>query len=40
MLHGDIAEKNGCIVKTAGVDESVWVFEGTGARLPLAGRGL
>jgi dihydroxy-acid dehydratase len=27
VLHGNIAE-DGCIVKTAGVDESVWVFEG------------
>lgn len=27
VLHGNIAE-NGCVVKTAGVDESVWTFEG------------
>ncbi|MDE1461317.1 dihydroxy-acid dehydratase [Spartinivicinus poritis] len=27
VLYGNIAE-NGCIVKTAGVDESIWVFEG------------
>ncbi len=28
VLYGNIAEK-GCIVKTAGVDESIWVFKGT-----------
>ena len=28
VLYGNIAE-DGCIVKTAGVDESIWVFEGT-----------
>ena len=28
VLFGNIAE-DGCIVKTAGVDESIWVFEGT-----------
>jgi dihydroxy-acid dehydratase len=28
VLYGNIAEK-GCIVKTAGVDESIWVFSGT-----------
>ena len=28
VLYGNIAEK-GCIVKTAGVDESIWVFRGT-----------
>ncbi|MCX4027556.1 dihydroxy-acid dehydratase [Endozoicomonas sp. SM1973] len=28
VLYGNIA-KNGCIVKTAGVDESIWVFEGS-----------
>ncbi|ESQ88470.1 dihydroxy-acid dehydratase [Asticcacaulis sp. AC460] len=28
VLYGNIAEK-GCIVKTAGVDESIWVFNGT-----------
>ena len=28
VLFGNIAEE-GCIVKTAGVDESIWVFEGT-----------
>ncbi|HEX9295399.1 MAG TPA: dihydroxy-acid dehydratase [Polyangiaceae bacterium] len=28
VLHGNIA-LDGCIVKTAGVDESVWKFEGT-----------
>ncbi len=28
VLHGNIAE-NGCVVKTAGVDESILVFEGT-----------
>ena len=28
MLFGNIAEK-GCIVKTAGVDESIWKFSGT-----------
>lgn len=28
VLYGNIAER-GCIVKTAGVDESIWVFEGT-----------
>ena len=27
VLHGNIAA-DGCIVKTAGVDESVWLFEG------------
>ncbi|KAA3649236.1 MAG: dihydroxy-acid dehydratase [Proteobacteria bacterium] len=27
VLYGNIAE-NGCIVKTAGVDESIWVFSG------------
>ena len=27
VLYGNIAEK-GCIVKTAGVDESIWVFKG------------
>ncbi|MCF6523700.1 dihydroxy-acid dehydratase [Streptomyces sp. JJ36] len=27
VLHGNLAE-NGCVVKTAGVDESVWTFEG------------
>ena len=27
VLYGNIAEK-GCIVKTAGVDESIWVFSG------------
>ena len=27
VLYGNLAER-GCIVKTAGVDESVWVFEG------------
>ena len=27
VLHGNIAE-DGCIVKTAGVDESIWKFEG------------
>jgi dihydroxy-acid dehydratase len=27
VLHGNIAV-DGCIVKTAGVDESIWVFEG------------
>ncbi|MBW2385512.1 MAG: dihydroxy-acid dehydratase [Deltaproteobacteria bacterium] len=27
ILSGNLAE-NGCIVKTAGVDESIWVFEG------------
>jgi dihydroxy-acid dehydratase len=27
VLYGNIAE-DGCIVKTAGVDESIWVFEG------------
>jgi len=27
VLYGNIAEQ-GCIVKTAGVDESIWVFEG------------
>jgi dihydroxy-acid dehydratase len=27
VLYGNIAE-NGCIVKTAGVDESIWKFEG------------
>jgi dihydroxy-acid dehydratase len=27
VLHGNIAEK-GCIVKTAGVDESIWKFTG------------
>ena len=27
VLYGNIAE-NGCIVKTAGVDESIWVFTG------------
>jgi dihydroxy-acid dehydratase len=27
ILYGNLAER-GCIVKTAGVDESVWVFEG------------
>ena len=31
VLHGNIAEK-GCIVKTAGVDESIWKFSG-GARV-------
>ncbi|MEZ5457674.1 MAG: dihydroxy-acid dehydratase [Lysobacteraceae bacterium] len=28
VLYGNLAEK-GCIVKTAGVDESIWVFSGT-----------
>jgi dihydroxy-acid dehydratase len=28
VLYGNIAE-DGCIVKTAGVDESIWKFEGT-----------
>lgn len=28
VLYGNIAEQ-GCIVKTAGVDESIWVFNGT-----------
>jgi dihydroxy-acid dehydratase len=28
VLYGNIAE-NGCIVKTAGVDESIWTFSGT-----------
>ncbi len=28
ILKGNIAE-NGCVVKTAGVDESIWKFEGT-----------
>ncbi|MEY2632802.1 MAG: dihydroxy-acid dehydratase [Pseudomonadota bacterium] len=28
VLYGNIAEK-GCIVKTAGVDESIWTFNGT-----------
>jgi dihydroxy-acid dehydratase len=27
ILYGNIAE-DGCVVKTAGVDESIWVFEG------------
>ncbi|MFR9676125.1 dihydroxy-acid dehydratase [Streptomyces sp. TR06-5] len=27
VLHGNLAE-NGCVVKTAGVDPSVWTFEG------------
>ena len=27
MLYGNIAER-GCIVKTAGVDESIWKFTG------------
>jgi len=27
VLHGNIA-RDGCVVKTAGVDESIWVFEG------------
>src|SRR5690606_35526144 len=27
VLTGNIAE-DGCVVKTAGVDESIWVFEG------------
>ncbi len=27
MLHGNLAE-DGCVVKTAGVDESIWTFEG------------
>ncbi|OEU93405.1 dihydroxy-acid dehydratase [Streptomyces oceani] len=27
VLHGNLAE-DGCVVKTAGVDESVWTFEG------------
>ena len=27
VLHGNIA-LDGCVVKTAGVDESIWVFEG------------
>lgn len=27
ILHGNIAE-NGCVVKTAGVEEELWVFEG------------
>ena len=27
VLHGNLAE-DGCIVKTAGVDESIWTFEG------------
>ena len=27
VLYGNIAEE-GCVVKTAGVDESIWVFEG------------
>jgi len=27
VLHGNLAER-GCIVKTAGVDESIWVFSG------------
>jgi dihydroxy-acid dehydratase len=27
VLYGNIAE-DGCVVKTAGVDESIWVFEG------------
>ncbi|EST20823.1 dihydroxy-acid dehydratase [Streptomycetaceae bacterium MP113-05] len=27
VLHGNLAE-SGCVVKTAGVDESVWTFEG------------
>ncbi|HUH77238.1 MAG TPA: dihydroxy-acid dehydratase, partial [Devosia sp.] len=27
VLHGNIAE-DGCVVKTSGVDESIWVFEG------------
>ena len=27
VLHGNIAA-DGCVVKTAGVDESIWVFEG------------
>jgi len=27
VLHGNLAD-DGCIVKTAGVDESIWVFEG------------
>jgi dihydroxy-acid dehydratase len=28
VLHGNLAE-NGCVVKTAGVDESILIFEGT-----------
>jgi dihydroxy-acid dehydratase len=27
VLHGNIAE-DGCVVKTAGVDQSIWTFEG------------
>ena len=27
MLYGNIAQ-DGCVVKTSGVDESIWVFEG------------
>ncbi|MGP4003295.1 dihydroxy-acid dehydratase [Streptomyces sp. 8N706] len=27
ILHGNLAE-DGCVVKTAGVDESIWTFEG------------
>ena len=27
VLHGNLAE-DGCVVKTAGVDESIWTFEG------------
>ena len=39
VLYGNIAE-DGCIVKTAGVDESILEVRGAGARLPLAGGGL
>ena len=31
MLYGNIA-LDGCVVKTAGVDESIHVFEGNGLR--------
>ena len=39
VLFGNIAEE-GCIVKTAGVDESIWVFEGTAPDIRVAGRSM
>jgi dihydroxy-acid dehydratase len=37
VLYGNIAEK-GCIVKTAGVDESIWKFTGKARRVREPGR--
>ena len=38
VLYGNIAA-DGCVVKTAGVDESIWTFSGPAARVRVAGGG-